>query len=388
MFRYIFFVSLWLVVTSGSDVEWLTAPEKLDDTVARLLYTEVKDEWQHIFRIQVETLPFITNIPERQCFFDLVSRPLVAVMNINTFRRLNKNLIVLSWDDEMTYGYYHKTKIAILNMNNCMKVNLNMMMDNAIIIPSADSLDIFFLDSMTPCLFSKNNYKTRSIYRCWYSYSIQDMNTTHPKLRFAKEFDVDLDWSSIRIERLPSEDFVVRGFQGLLYRVMRMEYSSGELHTLISVPSANRHLQMVSKGLSFCWIRKLTHDKGIYCDQFNDENELVFSTEASFNQSIIIMYVQSDYEGHISCLVAKAECTDPNDCWTFTRKSFYREGNKTIEDTISINCRTRNRNNWVFFGFERNSSDTNMLSFCTRSGYSLGTGSECHVDASDQMYCL
>ncbi|XP_058795597.1 uncharacterized protein LOC131666736 [Phymastichus coffea] len=375
MFGYALFVILWLVADPGLANEWLTAPEMFGDTVARLFYTEIRHESQYIFHVKVETIYYDSRTPVKQCLFQLVSRPVVAAMNITTFRRLDEDKIVLSWYDEMTNGSFRQTKIVVLNMSNCILVELNVAAENAIVIPSTDELNIFLNDSKYPCLFTNMNNNIHSIHRCWYSYSLQDTNFTNPKVRFIKEFNVALDWSSIRIEQLSSKDFVIRGFQGNLYKVLGMNYASGELDTLLSIPSMNRTLQMASTGLTLCWSLNSGYNNVIYCDQFNNQYELVYSTEESFNEPMIIKYVQSDYEGQISCLLAKAKCTDIKDCWTFTRKNFYRKDNYSTENTVEIKCESRNRNKWIFFGFANNTSYATDRAMCSRSGDTLGTDS-------------
>ncbi|XP_058795605.1 uncharacterized protein LOC131666742 [Phymastichus coffea] len=370
MFGYVLFMSFWLVTTPGSALEWLTAPERLVGSVARLFYTEETVKWQHILRLKIETVPFKGN--GIVCYFNITSRPNVAVMNITSFRRLDKNLIVLSWYNEMAHGYNRQTEIAIISSNNCTRNDLNLIVENAIVLPSADNLDIFFQDSSDLCSVNQNNNDTRSIYRCWYSYFTQDISNT-PIASVVMKFNVNLDWSSMRIDRLPSKDFVVRGFQGELYKVLKMDHSNGKFKELMSLKSPNRTLQMASRGLTFCWVDNSGYDKNISCNQFNNRNKLVYSTTASFHEPIIIKYVQSDYEGQISCLVVKAHCTDREDCWTFTRKNFYRKGNRSTKETDVINCKSKNRNNFVFFGFLNNTSSVSHTVICTRSGDVLGS---------------
>ncbi|XP_058795574.1 uncharacterized protein LOC131666727 [Phymastichus coffea] len=372
MFEYAFFIRLWLVATPGLAFEWLTAPEMFNNTIARLFYEEREYKSHHILSLKVETLLYTANFPDKRCTFDLVSRPTATAMNITSFRQPNKNLIVLSWYDEMANDYYHQTKITILNMNNCTRIDLNALIENAIIVPSYDSLDIFFRDSRYPCVFIKDKNDTCSIYQCWYSYPLENISST-PTTSLTMGFLADLDWSSIRIERLPSKDFIVRGFDGGLYRVLRQNRFSGKLKELMLLRSPHQNLQMASTGLTFCWIYNSGSDNKMYCNQFNDKNELVYSTEASFDEPMIIMYLQSDYEGQISCVVAKAKCTDIRDCWIHIRRNFYRGSNKSSEHKGIINCKSRNRNHKVIFGFPKNTTEINGTIICTRSGDVLGT---------------
>ncbi|XP_058795607.1 uncharacterized protein LOC131666744 [Phymastichus coffea] len=377
MFACVLFMSLYLLATPGVAYEWLTAPEKLSNSIARLFYTERSDESQRIINVKVEIVKYTEQFPNKQCLFDIVSRSNVAAMKIESFRRLTDNLIVLSWYDEMEYNRSRQTRIEVLNMEDCVRIDLNLEVENAIIVPSTDSLNIFFRDSKNLCL-SKDN-SDRYFYRCWYSYSSDDViNTRIPKIKM--EFKVNFDWSSIHIERLPSRNFVVRGLQGQFYHVAKMSYYSGKLHYLMSIPSADRKLQMVSSGLTFCWFHSSNNDRRMYCDQFNNRNVMVYSTEALFSEPMIIKYVQSDYEGQISSLVTKVDCINIKDCWTFTRKNFYHEDNRSTQDTAVINCKSPNRNNWVFFGFMEETTEVSNAVICTRSGDVLGTESDIWSD--------
>lgn len=317
-------------VFSTDSKNFLIAPDNsTTENFAVLQYEELT--YQSPRKLSIELRIYNEKTDDfKQCSLSLSTRWGAVKSGVSTVRKLTGDKVIFAWYDEMLDGSDRRTRIVTMN-DNCHQIHpvVENLPSEPIILPSvANRFDVIIDDEVTCRAVGK---------RCRVSYNLGYNNAGR-----VWPLNVNLDWSTMTVERLRNGDFLMHGYDNTTYRVLRVNHLTGENTTLLMQFEAQPQPEFVTSDLSICGIVYPGYDKLIQCVQYDESNEIAFQKRVSFDDPMTLIDVRSVGDKRLFLLAGKANCTGEFDCWKLYGMDVKRDDDNARPSFSHFHC-TGNR---------------------------------------------